>query len=515
MKGFTQVVRTIASLSEANPLDPLSIFAVQSEQDASQSTPAKESASSASLRSPAVGPPASYSPKPMSQSTSLSSLSNRNANFSSDGLPLLQGEVSIISLLEATVQLLSYGDLACLLFMTNYRLIFLPADSQAETLYMSIPSLPSWLQIPLACIDKFEREKRAQSTGLAFLVTCKDCRSLRFALQGRSVQGDGDVDRAFGAISAYSFPNNLRHLFAFNHKLSSQCLSNRSRIIPNDLQGEFARQQVMMSNLWRISSANSQYTLCSTYPSLLIVPKLITDEDLISVAAFRSGQRLPALCWHCPENGATLWRSSQPKVGKSGSCGADERLLDYIAKSQSSSGGEAVLNIVDCRSRTSAMANYAAGAGYESQSSYPQSRISFYGMPNIHGVRETLRNLSSILLQSSTSAVADISFSKQIEDTSWLSNLRLLLRASWETASSLSRAVPVLVHCSHGWDRTTQVCCIAQIMLDPFYRTFEGFPVLIEKEWCSFGHPFQMRCGKSIVSVLRHHNNFELKHAGS
>ena len=58
----------------------------------------------------------------------------------------------------------------------------------------------------------------------------------------------------------------------------------------------------------------------------------------------------------------------------------------------------------------------------------------------------------------------------------------------------ITKSTPVLVHCSHGWDRTAQVCSLAQIFLDPYYRTFDGFRVLVEKEWCSFGHPFQMRC---------------------
>src|SRR5690606_9724781 len=51
-----------------------------------------------------------------------------------------------------------------------------------------------------------------------------------------------------------------------------------------------------------------------------------------------------------------------------------------------------------------------------------------------------------------------------------------------------------LIH-SLGWDRTPQLTSLALLMLDPYYRTFLGFEILIEKEWASFGHQFALRSG--------------------
>ena len=49
-----------------------------------------------------------------------------------------------------------------------------------------------------------------------------------------------------------------------------------------------------------------------------------------------------------------------------------------------------------------------------------------------------------------------------------------LLRAAVTVASAVERdGRPVLVHCSDGWDRTPQIVALAQILLDPYYRTME------------------------------------------
>lgn len=44
----------------------------------------------------------------------------------------------------------------------------------------------------------------------------------------------------------------------------------------------------------------------------------------------------------------------------------------------------------------------------------------------------------------------------------------------------VDKGVSVVVHCSDGWDRTAQVCSLASLMLDPYYRTIKGFQVCYE-----------------------------------
>lgn len=84
---------------------------------------------------------------------------------------------------------------------------------------------------------------------------------------------------------------------------------------------------------WRLTEINARYSLCTTYPTLLAVPRCMSDDDLEKAAAFRSGRRLPVLCWKDPFGVGTICRCAQPLVGAVGkTCKQDERLLQAIAE---------------------------------------------------------------------------------------------------------------------------------------------------------------------------------------
>ena len=91
----------------------------------------------------------------------------------------------------------------------------------------------------------------------------------------------------------------------------------------------------------------------------------------------------------------------------------------------------------------------------------------------------------------------DEDWDRSIAASSWLRHVSQILAAAVRVAKALTRHnLSVLVHCSDGWDRTTQMVTLAQLLVDPYFRTIRGFATLIDKDWCAFGFKFQDRCGR-------------------
>ena len=42
---------------------------------------------------------------------------------------------------------------------------------------------------------------------------------------------------------------------------------------------------------------------------------------------------------------------------------------------------------------------------------------------------------------------------------------------------------------------------VTQVLLDPYYRTIDGFATLIEKDWLAFGHRFTHRSNQTQANL--------------
>ncbi|GBP05559.1 Myotubularin-related protein 13 [Eumeta japonica] len=97
-------------------------------------------------------------------------------------------------------------------------------------------------------------------------------------------------------------------------------------------------------------------------------------------------------------------------------------------------------------------------------------------------------------LPSNNTNDTDQTFAKNIEQSDWLQQISSLLQLSGAVVDLIDlQEASVMLSLEDGWDITAQISAIAQLCLDPYYRTIDGFRVLVEKEWIAFGHRFAHR----------------------
>ncbi|CAF5090565.1 unnamed protein product, partial [Rotaria magnacalcarata] len=240
---------------------------------------------------------------------------------------------------------------------------------------------------------------------------------------------------------------------------------------------------------WKIDTEiNKYYQFCDTYPDTIVIPSNFDASRLQFVATFRSRNRIPVLSWYSSSTFATITRASQPLTGLNRKCQHDIDYLHEIANTNLNKGSE--LFILDARPKVNAIANKAQGGGYED---YPECGLEFQNIQNIHVMRESLNKLH---ISMRSAPQDDKTWLNDLENSSWLFHIRAILTSAKRLVSLvINDERSVLVHCSDGWDRTAQLTSLAMLILDGYYRTLNGFMILIEKEWVSFGHKFLCRIG--------------------
>ncbi|XP_077861833.1 phosphatidylinositol-3,5-bisphosphate 3-phosphatase MTMR6-like [Saccoglossus kowalevskii] len=277
------------------------------------------------------------------------------------------------------------------------------------------------------------------TAGSPLQIRCKNFQAATFI-----IPRERDCQDIFISLCKLSKPVVLEDLYAFHYNSPNLQISKSSGWNLFDMETDYSRMGIPNDN-WCVSSVNKNYDICDTYPRQLYMPTNVSTPVLVGSSKFRSRGRLPALSYLHREN------------------------------------------------QINAMANKATGKGYENTDFYLDIKFQFLGIENIHVMRGSLQKLIEVCELKNPSMS---SFLDGLEASSWLKHIKAVMDTSVFIAKAVAEEnASVLVHCSDGWDRTAQTCSLSSMMLDPYYRTLQGFQALIEKEWLAFGHKFTERCG--------------------
>ncbi|XP_051954205.1 myotubularin-related protein 12-like isoform X1 [Xyrauchen texanus] len=386
---------------------------------------------------------------------------------------LLPGEVVFCCanpILKYTQDDLSQRGVFGTLFCTNFRITFIIDEaSQEETAKNFKNKLYGENDIPLMCVDHiygvYDEKRKLITGGLLknkcpskIIIHCKDLRVLQFCL---TFTKEEDAKRIFQGIAHHCLEEkSLKCVFAFSYVGStSQDMQRKWETILFDSPGDWTQEMKRTKAKCRLVTENENFELSQRLPKYFVIPRAI--EDLFS----NQGKGLPIWCWS-HHSGCALFKAS------------------FLPVTQEDGDFQKHLEIMI----NSVAHNYLYSVKTEDLSE---------SLPSIQDIQQSYNKFKQyFLIDNSTDFwLLDVKWFSSLESSGWLDFIRQCLQKAVEVVECLEKDnTNVLLTEGEGTDLCCVISSLAQIMLDPYYRTVMGFQSLVQKEWVAGCHAFMDRC---------------------
>ncbi|XP_030845368.1 myotubularin-related protein 13 isoform X8 [Strongylocentrotus purpuratus] len=356
------------------------------------------------------------------------------------------------------------------------------------------------------------------------------------------------------------------------------------------LLGNGAISRPRVGDMFKISEVNSKFEVSRSYPALIVVPSVLSDDSIRRLAKCHRHGRLPAITWRHQRTKGLLIRSSgfhgkgvmgmiksaqtqgsstSESSGSSKSLEQEKYLSAIVLntpygsahKSDSlvslnsilpptnsgetpdgtptisprkgthgtgtllqrgflrSSGGQKAYTGKPAtrngsvteqdlamprkqEARKAALYVFGEKSQLRNFKSDQNSKCDFipYDYYETRHIKASFKKLMKACLPSNPMTDPEMGFHKMVGESEWLLQIQNIMQLAGAAVDLIDlQGSSVWLSFEDGWDFTTQVSALAQLLMDPYYRTLAGFKVLVDKEWLAFGHRFTHRTNQTIT----------------
>ncbi|XP_054016584.1 myotubularin-related protein 10-B isoform X1 [Hylaeus anthracinus] len=405
--------------------------------------------------------------------------SSRRNSVSENNIKLLPGEILVTDaqsvLMFSPVSNLKQGT-SGILSVTNFKLTFITTeDTSGEDVARQQNHLYGYMDTCLTNIEDIyitvgDKKRRlvpgntVPSKVKGIFIICKNLRTWSFSFKFSPIKEGHNLLRA---LLHYAFPSRHYRLFAYDYREAYYSSLNNAIRLFRDISDWINELERTISNekfrqFWRLSTANVDFKLCRSLSRYIIVPASVTDSQLMDAAKHFQGNRPPIWSWSST-NGAALVKTSELSLLAKRT--QENIMFENVRKSHPRQKELVVLELnkdVNVKFIAVAFAKFANLCSPE--------------------------NIRQFWLQ-------DNNFYSLVENTKWLKCVSYCLEKAVKACEKLDEGKSVILQEGAG----TDICCIVsslvQLLLDPYFRTINGFQSLMQKEWVAGGHPFCDRLG--------------------